>query len=70
LVLTVAQVHLFAHLAAAGVVSVPSTTALLQAFVAVLDELGVSHLRAQNAALCALEGLMRVCTCTHCVCWC
>jgi nuclear cap-binding protein subunit 1 len=58
-VLTLCQIHLFAHLTAAGVVSVGSMTALLQAFVAVLDELGVSHRRAKHAALCAAEGLMR-----------
>lgn len=34
--------------------------ALLQSFVAVLDEPGVSYGRARNAALCAAEGLMRV----------
>ena len=33
--------------------------ALLQSFTAVLDEFGVSHSRAKNAALCAAEGLMR-----------
>ena len=34
--------------------------ALLQSFTAVLEEFGVSHSRAKNAALCASEGLMRV----------
>jgi nuclear cap-binding protein subunit 1 len=34
-------------------------SALLQSFVAVLDEFGVSHRRAKNAALCAAEGIMR-----------
>lgn len=34
--------------------------ALLQAFTAVLDEFGVSHGRAKNAALCAVDGLLRV----------
>lgn len=34
---------------------------LLQSFIAVLEEFGVSHGRAQNAALCAAEGLLSVC---------
>lgn len=33
---------------------------LLRSFVAVLDEFGVSHARAKNAALCATEGLLTV----------
>ncbi len=33
---------------------------LLRSFTAVLDEFGVSHGRAQKAALCAAEGLMMV----------
>ena len=33
---------------------------LLQSFTAVLDEFGVSHSRAKNAAFCAAEGLIKV----------
>lgn len=54
------QVHLFAHLTSAQVISTSSFLALLQSFTAVLDEFGVSHGRAKNAARCAAEGLMRV----------
>ncbi|KAI5122169.1 hypothetical protein M0805_007067 [Coniferiporia weirii] len=52
-------VHFFAHLTSAGVISVSSLLSLLQSFTAVLEEFGVSHNRAKNAALCAAEGLMR-----------
>ena len=54
------QVHFFAHLTIARVISASSMIALLQSFTAVLEEFGVSHSRAKNAALCAAEGLMRV----------
>lgn len=54
------QVHFFAHLTVAGIVSVSSMASLIQSFLAVLDELGVSHGRAKRAALCAAEGIMRV----------
>lgn len=54
------QVHFFAHLTIARVIPASSMLALLQSFTAVLDEFGVSHSRAKNAALCAAEGLMRV----------
>lgn len=57
---TFPQVHFFAHLGVAKIVSPQSMVALLQSFVAVLEEFGVSHGRAKNAALCAAEGLMRV----------
>ncbi|KAL5508487.1 CBC1 [Sanghuangporus vaninii] len=52
-------VHFFAHLASAQVISASSLLSLLQSFTAVLEEFGVSHSRAKNAALCAAEGLMR-----------
>ncbi|KAH8102808.1 MIF4G like-domain-containing protein [Phellopilus nigrolimitatus] len=52
-------VHFFAHLTSAQVISAASMLSLLQSFTAVLDEFGVSHSRAKNAALCAAEGLMR-----------
>ncbi|KAI0676720.1 cap binding protein 80-PB [Trametes maxima] len=51
-------VHFFAHLTAAGVISVQSMYELLKSFTAVLDEFGVSHGRASKAGLCAAEGLM------------
>lgn len=51
-------VHFFAHLTAAKVVSPQSMFDLLKSFIAVLDEFGVSHGRAKQAALCAAEGLM------------
>ncbi|EKM59547.1 uncharacterized protein PHACADRAFT_250116 [Phanerochaete carnosa HHB-10118-sp] len=51
-------VHFFAHLAAAKVVSPQSIFDLLKSFTTVLDEFGVSHGRAKQAALCAAEGLM------------
>ncbi|EIN10194.1 hypothetical protein PUNSTDRAFT_43188 [Punctularia strigosozonata HHB-11173 SS5] len=52
-------VHFFAHLTLASVISPSSMFALLQSFVAVLDEFGVSQGRGKKAALCAAEGLMR-----------
>ncbi|EJD00881.1 uncharacterized protein FOMMEDRAFT_157996 [Fomitiporia mediterranea MF3/22] len=52
-------VHFFAHLTSAQVISVSSLLSLLQSFTAALEEFGVSHSRAKNAALCAAEGLMR-----------
>lgn len=51
-------IHFFAHLTAAHLVSPESMLSLLQSFTAVLDEFGVSHGRANQAALCAAEGLM------------
>lgn len=58
---TAIQIHFFAHLVIAKLVSAESMFALLQSFTAVLDEFGVSHGRAKRAALCAGEGLMIVC---------
>jgi hypothetical protein len=55
------QIHFFAHLTMAKVISADSMFSLLQSFTAVLDEFGVSHSRAKKAALCAAEGLMIVC---------
>lgn len=55
------QIHFFAHLTVAQVVSTESMAALLQSFAAVLDEFGVSYGRGKHAALCAAEGLMIVC---------
>lgn len=54
------QIHFFAHLTMARLISPESMFALLQSFTAVLDEFGVSHGRAKRAALCAGEGLMIV----------
>ena len=54
------QIHFFAHLTMAKVISTDSMFSLLQSFTAVLDEFGVSHSRAKKAALCAAEGLMIV----------
>ncbi len=54
------QIQFFAHLTVAGLISPESMTALLQSFVAVLDEFGVSHGRAKKAALAAGEGLIIV----------
>ena len=54
------QVHFFAHLTVARVISVQSMFELLKSFTAVLDEFGVSHGRAAKAGLCAAEGLMIV----------
>ncbi|TFK56212.1 cap binding protein 80-PB [Heliocybe sulcata] len=51
-------IHFFAHLTMAKVITVQSMSSLLQSFVAVLDEFGVSHGRAKRAGLCAAEGLM------------
>ncbi|KAF5372027.1 hypothetical protein D9615_008085 [Tricholomella constricta] len=51
-------IHFFAHLTVARLISPESMVALLQAFIAVLDEFGVSHGRAKRAALCAAEGLI------------
>lgn len=55
------QIHFFAHLTVAQVISTESMAALLQSFAAVLDEFGVSYGRGKHAALCAAEGLMIVC---------
>ncbi|KAF5322475.1 hypothetical protein D9619_001169 [Psilocybe cf. subviscida] len=50
-------IHFFAHLTVAKIISAESMLALLRSFTAVLDEFGVSHGRAKQAALCAGEGL-------------
>ena len=54
------QIHLFAHLTIAEVITTQTMFELLRSFAAVLDEFGVSHGRAKKAALCASEGLMIV----------
>jgi nuclear cap-binding protein subunit 1 len=54
------QIHFFAHLTIAKVISAESLFSLLQSFTTVLDEFGVSYGRAKKAALCAAEGLMIV----------
>jgi nuclear cap-binding protein subunit 1 len=54
------QIHFFAHLTVAKLVSAESMIDLLQSFVKVLDEFGASYARAKKAALCAAEGLMIV----------
>jgi nuclear cap-binding protein subunit 1 len=56
-----AQIHFFAHLTVANLISAESMVSLLQSFTAVLDEFGVSLSRAKRAALCAGEGLIIVC---------
>ena len=58
---TPAQIHFFAHLTVANLISAESMVSLLQSFTAVLDEFGVSLSRAKRAALCAGEGLIIVC---------
>jgi hypothetical protein len=55
------QIHLFAHLTVTGAVSASSYLALLQSFLSVLDELGVSPARAERVVICVGEGLIRVC---------
>ena len=57
-----AQIHFFAHLTVANLISAESMVSLLQSFTAVLDEFGVSLSRAKRAALCAGEGLIIVCS--------
>lgn len=57
------QVHFFAHLAAAHVISLQSMYDLIRAVIVVLDEFGVSHGRAKQAVRCACEGLMIVRPC-------
>ncbi|KZV61795.1 hypothetical protein PENSPDRAFT_592329 [Peniophora sp. CONT] len=52
-------IHFFAHLTVARVISPQSMLSLLQSLTAVLDEFGVSHARAKQAARSAAEGLMR-----------
>lgn len=52
------QIHFFAHLTVAKLISMDSMLALLRSFTAVLDEFGVSYGRAKQAALCAGEGLL------------
>lgn len=54
------QVHFFSHLTVAKIISSQSMYELLRSFTTVLDEFGVSHGRAKQAALCAAEGLMMV----------
>ncbi|EJU06060.1 hypothetical protein DACRYDRAFT_60601 [Dacryopinax primogenitus] len=51
-------IHLFAHLTRSGTISGNSLLQLLQTFIAVLDEFGVSHHRGLQAALCAGEGVL------------
>ncbi|KIM34800.1 hypothetical protein M413DRAFT_450056 [Hebeloma cylindrosporum] len=51
-------IHFFAHLTVARLISDDSMLSLLRSFTAVLDEFGVSHGRAKQAALCAGEGLL------------
>ncbi|KDQ65071.1 hypothetical protein JAAARDRAFT_247138 [Jaapia argillacea MUCL 33604] len=51
-------IHFFAHLTVARIISAHSMASLLQSFIAVLDEFGVSQSRAKRAAMCAAEGLM------------
>ena len=58
--LTLPQIQFFAHLTVAGLISPESMISLLQSFVAVLDEFGVSHGRAKKAASAAGEGLIIV----------
>ncbi|KAF9510764.1 hypothetical protein BS47DRAFT_1331566 [Hydnum rufescens UP504] len=52
-------IHFFAHLALSKTVSASSMLDLLQSFLIVLDEPGVSYERSQAAALCVGEGLIR-----------
>lgn len=71
ILLQISQIHFFAHLTSAQLISTESFAALLQSFTAVLDEFGVSHGRAKRAALCAAEGLMIVRSyhfCYYCYC--
>lgn len=56
--LIISQIHFFAHLTVAKLISMDSMLALLRSFTAVLDEFGVSYGRAKQAALCAGEGLL------------
>ena len=58
--LTLEQVHFFAHLTVAGVISPQSMYELLKSFIAVLEEFSVSSGRASKACLCAAEGLIIV----------
>ena len=55
------QIHFFAHLTVANLISAESMISLLESFTAVLDEFGVSLSRAKRASLCAGEGLIIVC---------
>ena len=52
--------HFFAHLALFKIISVASFLELLQSFLVVLDEPGVSYERMEAAALCVGDGLLRV----------
>ncbi|CEL63729.1 Nuclear cap-binding protein subunit 1 OS=Drosophila willistoni GN=Cbp80 PE=3 SV=1 [Rhizoctonia solani AG-1 IB] len=49
----------FAHLTNLGMINTGSVVALLQSYAAVLDEPGVSQIRATNASRCIGEGLIR-----------
>ncbi|KAF8760298.1 MIF4G like [Rhizoctonia solani] len=49
----------FAHLTNLGMINTASVVALLQSYAAVLDEPGVSQIRATNASRCIGEGLIR-----------
>ncbi|KAF8743125.1 MIF4G like, partial [Rhizoctonia solani] len=49
----------FAHLTNLGMINTASVIALLQSYAAVLDEPGVSQIRATNASRCIGEGLIR-----------
>ncbi|KAI0733404.1 MIF4G like-domain-containing protein [Fomitopsis betulina] len=51
-------IQFFAHCTMAGLVSSQTLFELLNSFIVVLQEFGVSHGRAMKAGLCAAEGLM------------
>lgn len=57
------QVQFFAYLTLSKTVSVASFLELLQSFLVVLDEPGVSYERMEAAALCIGDGLLRVREC-------
>ncbi|KAL7412966.1 MIF4G like-domain-containing protein [Mrakia frigida] len=52
-------IHLFAHLVITGTISVQSYLELLQSFLSVVDELGVSAARAERVVVCVGEALIR-----------
>lgn len=54
------QTHFFSYLTLYRAISPLSFLELLQSFLVVLDEPGVSYERLHAAATCAGEGLMRV----------
>ncbi|KAF8583944.1 hypothetical protein K439DRAFT_1411525 [Ramaria rubella] len=58
-------IHFFSHLTVANVISTDSMLTLLQSFVAVLDEPGVSYGRAVQAGLCVGEGLIKAGSVLH-----